>query len=197
VVSRRPAIGRAMVASGAAAIFVVAVASYFSLAGLASQVRFSSTSSSTLTFPSPGPAIPPSTVLRSNTQSTCSVTGAITMVPGDPTPPCGCALVVSNSIGSLWASRNPKVGDTVCIMATLNGSTRVSLGITDSAGVVMLSAQCVALQRGGPTFGASCMSLWDTARPDPQGNAIEAGTFLLVASGSLGAVPLEANITLA
>jgi hypothetical protein len=40
------------------------------------------------------------------------------------------------------------------------------------------------------------MSLWDTAKPDPHGNVIEAGTYHLVAGDLLGAVSLESNVTL-
>jgi hypothetical protein len=131
----------------------------------------------------------------STTQTTCSAGATINVTAGSSSPPCGCALVDSNSNGSLYLSPNPKVGDNVCILATLSGSSEVFLKITNSTGSLMFSDQCAA-SGAGPSNGDTCLSLWNTATPDPHGNAIEPGTYRLVATGSSAAVQLEVNFTL-
>ena len=160
-------------------------------------------------FGSQGPPVthsPPTTYTASQTsssasattQSTCTVGGTVTESIDQSGPPCGCVLVDSNSNGSLYVSPNPKVGDNVCVEASLNDSAQVSLSITNSTGSVVFSSACVATgqTRAPAPTGDTCMVLWNTANPDPQGNAIEPGTYHLVASGSSAAVQLEANFTL-
>jgi hypothetical protein len=136
--------------------------------------------------------------VSSTTQSTCTNGEAVNGPAGSSAPPCGCALVDSNSNGSLYVSPDPKVGDSVCVEASLNDSARVTLSITNSAGGLVFSDTCVATQSPGalsPT-GDSCATFWNTGNPDPQGNAIGPGSYHLVASGSSAAVQLEANFTL-
>jgi hypothetical protein len=98
--------------------------------------------------------------------------------------------VDSNSNGSLYVSPNAKVGDNVCVEAYLKNTSEVSLTITDLSGNVVFSAVCAAAGGAGPATGDTCTAFWDTANPNPQGNAITAGTYHLV-SGDL-----EANFTL-
>ena len=76
----------------------------------------------------------------------------------------------------------------------------VYLSITNSTGSVVFSpAPCVATGVTGapaPT-GDTCTAFWNTAKPDPQGNAIEPGTYHLVAGDYQGSpAVLEANLTL-
>ncbi len=134
----------------------------------------------------------------SATQSTCTAGATVTESIGQSGPPCGCVLVDSNSNGSLYVSPDPKVGDSVCVEASLDDSAQVSLSITNSAGSVVFSGVCVATgqTRAPAPTGDTCTAFWNTANPDPQGNAIEAGNYHLVASGSTSAVQLEANFTL-
>jgi len=151
-------------------------------------------------FASQGPPVtqPPQTSQTSSTtESTCGAGAAVVENLTSSAPPCGCALAVSNSNGSLYVSPNPKVGDDVCIEATLSSSTEVLLKVTNSTGSVVFSDQCVATGGAGPSNGDTCSSLWNTANPDPHGGAIEPGTYLLAATGGSGAVELEANFTLA
>lgn len=140
----------------------------------------------------------------STTQSTCAVpapesgnTTTITVTAGQ-FPPCGCTLVDSNSNGSLYVSTNSEVGDDVCMTASLDNASGVSLSVTNSTGSVVFSTgACIASTPPGgpPPTGISCTAYWDTSKPDPQGNPIESGTYLLIASvGS--AVVLEAEFAL-
>jgi hypothetical protein len=129
------------------------------------------------------------------TQSTC--TGAVTEGLGIAWPSCGCVLVDSTSYGSLYVQSNPKVGDNVCIAASINGTSSVSFTITSSTGSTMFSGLCVAtggINGNPPVTGDSCLAFWNTANPDPQGNPVVAGTYDLVAVGS--SATLEANFTL-
>jgi len=142
--------------------------------------------------------------VSSTTQSTCAIQASesgnsttITVTNGQ-FPPCGCTLVDSNSNGSLYVSTNAKVGDIVCITASLDNSSGVSLSVTNSTGSVVFSTgTCIASTTAGapPPTGISCTAYWDTSKPDPQGNPIESGTYLLIASVS-SAVVLEAEFTL-
>jgi hypothetical protein len=191
--SQRPAIGRAVIALGAVAIIVVAAVAYFSLTSPGG-----STATQTPT-PSTGAS---HSATQSATQSTCTVpsSGNVTVtVTAGQFPPCGCSLVDSNSNGSLYVSTSAKVGDNVCITASLNNSPQVNLSVKNSIGVVLFSGTCVASQPPGasPPTGDTCTAYWNTANPDPRGNPIEPGTYLLVASDyqSSPAV-LEANLTL-
>ena len=114
-------------------------------------------------------------------------------------PPCGCVLVDSNANGSLYASPSPEVGDVLSITASLNGSPQVYLSVTNASGSVVFSGLCVATPPpGAPTpTGDECTVYWNTANPDPQGNAIRPGTYLLAASDFEGSPPvLEANLAL-
>ncbi len=189
----------------AIAIIVFATIGY-SRTQLGGPVTFVSTSSlteSTQTRPtstSTSQSAPQST-LQLTAQSTCTAgvtaTVTITVSVGQSSPPCGCMLVDSNSSGSLYVSPNPKVGDNVCLQATLNHSMQVFLKITNTAGSVVFSTQCAATGGAGPSSRDTCLSLWDTTRPDPQGNPIEAGRYHIVAGGDSAVVSLEANLMLA
>jgi len=137
--------------------------------------------------------------LQPTTLSTCLPGGTITGGVDQSSPPCGCVLVDSNSDGSLYVSPDSKVGDNVCVQATLIASMQVFLTVTDSAGSVAFSVACAATGGTGgtgPVSSDTCLALWNTAEPDPQGNTVLAGTYHLVAGGSQGAVALEANFTL-
>jgi hypothetical protein len=145
--------------------------------------------------------VTPVPTIATSTSTECimpsgSVNVTITETAGQT--PCGCALADSNSYGSLYVSSDSRVGDYVCMRASLNDSPQVYLSIKDSAGSVVFSGSCVASGAPGapsPT-GDTCTAYWDTASPDPQGNTIGPGTYLLTASDYQGAVVLEANFTL-
>jgi hypothetical protein len=194
-VSQKAAIGREVVALGAVAIIVVAVATYFSVANPGGPASTQAPPASTSTSQSI------QSTLQSTTQSTCSASGSgatVTVTVGQSAPPCGCALVDSNSNGSLYISPSPRVGDNVCIQASLRTSPQVFLKVTDSNGSVVFSDHCAAIgQTSAPApTGDTCLSFWNTAKPDPRGNAIRAGTYRLVAGGSSSTVSLKANFTL-
>lgn len=188
----------------AVAIIVVAAAAFFSMTPMINPggpAAGISTSSSTETTQTPTSTTGSS---RSTAQSSCTVHasggGNITVtVTAGQFPPCGCALVDSNSNGSLYVSTNSKVGDIVCITAALNNSPQVYLSITNSAGGVVFSGSCVASQLPGAPSpkGDTCAAYWDTSKPDLQGNPIEPGTYHLIASDYEGSpVVLETNFTL-
>jgi hypothetical protein len=134
----------------------------------------------------------------STTESTCTAAANVTATVGSSTPPCGCALVDSNSNGSLYVSPNPKIGDNVCVDASLIDSAQISLSITNSTGSVVFSTVCVATPPPGapPPTGDTCTAFWNTANPDPEGNVIYPGTYHLVAKGSSATAQLEASFTL-
>ena len=134
--------------------------------------------------------------VSSTTESTCTAGATVTVAVGSSAPPCGCALLDSNSNGTLYVSPNPTVGDNVCIQATVRGSAEVFLTVTNSTGSLVFSDQCAATEGAGPSSGDTCLSLWNTANPDPQGNAIEPGTYHLAASGASSTVELQGDFTL-
>jgi len=122
-------------------------------------------------------------------------------------PSCDCALVASNSQGMLYVSTDAKVGDDVCLAASVNGSDTVGFTITNSTGnVVFQSIGCVSSGGIGasPPTGVSCETDWDTAAPGESGGvvtvgtgAITAGTYTLAATYGLGSpAVLQANFTL-
>jgi hypothetical protein len=196
----RPAVGRAVIALAAVGIIVIVAISYLSttiqsggpgtLENKASSTKATlSPTNSTSTTQSTTQSTAQSTI-QSTAQSTCSAGRTVTVSIGQSGPPCGCELVDSNASGSLYVSPNAKVGDNVCVEASLKNTSEVSLTITNSSGSVVFSAICVATGGAGPATGDTCTAFWNTANPDPQGNAITAGTYHLV-SGDL-----EANFTL-
>jgi hypothetical protein len=140
----------------------------------------------------------------STTQSTCTVpnsgSGNVTITVTAEFPPCGCTLVDSNANGSLYVSSNAKVGDNVCISASLDNSASVYLSVMNPDGSVVFSAgTCVASPPPGasPPTGDSCTAYWNTANPGSQVNPIKPGTYLLAASDYEGsAIAIEANFTL-
>jgi len=137
--------------------------------------------------------------VSSTTESTCTAGATVSETIGPSAPPCGCVLVDSNSNGSLYASPDPKVGDNVCVEAYFSDSDQAHLSITNSTGSLVFSASCSASQApatSGSPASDSCLALWNTANPDPQGKAIGAGAYHLVATGSSEADSLEANFTL-
>jgi len=137
--------------------------------------------------------------VSSNAQSTCTAGATVTETTGPPAPPCGCALVDSNSIGSLYASPILKVGENVCLEAYFSDSEQAQISITNSTGSLVFSASCAASQAPATTgnpANESCLAFWNTSNPDPQGNAIGAGAYRLFATGSSADDSLEANLTL-
>ncbi len=189
VISHRTAMSRvAMVLVVAATIIVVATIGY--------------------SMTNPGePSMVESTTSQQTTRSTCAAppgsagTITVTVTANQPWPPCYCILVDSNSQGSLYVSTSAKVGDDICVAASLNESQSVAFTITNSTGSVVFSTPgCVGTQAPGgpPSIGVSCMADWNTTKPDSYGNAIEPGTYHLVASDGQGsAAILEGNFTLA
>jgi hypothetical protein len=139
------------------------------------------------------------TSVSSTAQSTCTAGSTATETIGPSAPPCGCALVDSNSSGSLYASPNPKVGDEVCLEAYFGDSDQAQITITNSTGGLVFSASCPASQAPATTgnpANESCLAFWNTSNPDPQGNAVGAGAYRLTATGSSAGDSLEANLTL-
>jgi hypothetical protein len=137
--------------------------------------------------------------VTSATQSTCAADATATETIGSFAPACGCVLVDSNTNGSLYVSPNPKVGDNVCVEAQFTDSDQAYFRITNSTGSSVFTASCIASQAPATSGGASsgaCLALWNTANPDPEGNAIEAGAYRLVATGPSTTDSLEANFTL-
>jgi len=179
---RRTGIGaRAPIAVLLAVLVVVAAAAYFSYtnpggpASIISSTR--STSQSTCTSP-PGKA--------------GNATVAITETAGQ-WPPCSCALVDSNSNGTLYVSTNAVVGDDVCIAASMTESPIVSFEVIGPAGVYLSTPGCM----NSAFTAVSCEADWDTAQPDPRGNPIQPGSYELIASDGEGSrAVLEANFTL-
>jgi hypothetical protein len=137
--------------------------------------------------------------VSSSAQSTCPAGATFAETIGSSAPACGCALVDSNSNGSLYVSPDPKVGDDVCVQAYFSDSGQAHFSITNSTGSLVFSASCVAGQAPGTSGGPadeSCLAFWNTANPDPQGDAIGAGSYRLVATGASAADSLGANFTL-
>jgi hypothetical protein len=130
-------------------------------------------------------------------QSTCApspgevgnATVTITETAGQ-WPPCSCALVDSNSNGTLYVSTNAFVGDDVCIAASMSASPTVSFEFIGPAGVFLSTPGCI----NSAFTAVSCEASWDTAQPDPRGNQIQPGVYELVATGE--SQSLRANFLL-
>ena len=105
-------------------------------------------------------------------------------------PGCACALVDSNSNGTLYVSTNAVVGDYVCIAASMSKSTIVSFEVIGPTGVFLSTPGCV----NSAFTAVSCEAGWDTAKPDPRGNQIQPGVYELIATGD--SQSLRANFTL-
>jgi len=170
-------------------VMVVGIGGFFGSQGPPVTSSIQATVSKSQTSSSASPTSQSSS-LSSTTQTTCTAGGTVTVNVGQSGPPCGCQLVDSDASGSLYVSPNAKVGDNVCAEASLKNTSEVSMTITNSSGSVVFSATCAASGGAGPATGDTCTAFWNTANPDPQGNAITAGTYHLV-SGDL-----EANFTL-
>jgi hypothetical protein len=151
-----------------------------------------STTEATTCAPSPG----------GSGNATVTITQTVGQWPG-----CDCALVASNSQGALYVSTNAKVGDDVCLAASLNGSDIAAFTITNSTGsVVLQTIGCVSSGGLGasPSNGISCETDWDTAAPTESGGAIAVGTgpvttgtYTLAATEGQGSpAVLQANFTL-
>jgi hypothetical protein len=137
--------------------------------------------------------------VSSTAQPTCTAGATVTELIDSSAPPCGCVLVDSNSNGSLYASPNPKVGDSVCLEAYFSDSDQAQFSITNSTGSLVFSASCLAGQApatSGNPAKESCLAFWNTSNSDPQGNAIGAGVYHLVATSLSADDTLEANLTL-
>lgn len=183
IMSRGEAIQRATIALAAVAVVAGAAIAYFSYTNPGSPGNIIGSSRSTC-------ALPPGQV--------GNATVTITETAGQ-FPPCGCALADSNSDGTLYVSTNTIVGDNVCMTASLEHSAGVYLRVTNATGSLVFSGNCVALPPPGapPPTGDTCTAYWDTAKPDPQGNPIEPGSYRLIASGGEGSQALlEANFSL-
>ncbi|MGH9918799.1 MAG: hypothetical protein ACRD6W_08035, partial [Nitrososphaerales archaeon] len=99
----------------------------------------------------------------------------------------------------LYASPNPKVGDDVCLEAYFGDSDQAQISITNSTGSLVFSASCTASQASATTgnpANEACLAFWNTSNPDPQGNAVGAGAYRLLATGPSAEDSLEANLTL-
>jgi hypothetical protein len=118
-----------------------------------------------------------------------SATVTITQTAGQ-WPGCACALVDSNSNGTLYVSTNAVVGDDVCIAASMSKSTVVSFEVVGPTGVFLSTPGCV----NSAGTAVSCSDFWDTAQPDPRGNQIQPGDYELIATGD--SQSLRANFTL-
>ncbi len=188
--SRRNKWNLAFVVAALAVVVIVLAAGYFVLMQRAAQtggtwVGTSQTNSS-----------------ESRAASSCNIPpgGTKNVTITAQFPPCDCALVQSNSNGSLFVSTNARVGDNVCLTASLNNSATVYLAVENSAGKLVYSpGMCAATGRPGapPPTGDTCTAYWDTTRPDTQGNPIGPGTYHLIASSYEGApISLQANFTL-
>jgi hypothetical protein len=145
----------------------------------------------------PSTAAGVSSSANTTAQSTCLASATVAEGRGTAWPPCGCALVDSTPSGSLYVQSDPKVGDNVCVAASMNGTSSIAFTITNSTGSTVFSEGCVVLGNLGGSksvTGDSCLAFWDTANPDTQGNPVATGTYHLVAVGSSSA--LEANFSL-
>jgi hypothetical protein len=105
-------------------------------------------------------------------------------------PGCACALVDSNSNGTLYVSTNAVVGDDVCIAASMTKSTIVSFEVVGPAGVYLSTPGCV----NSAFTAVSCATFWNTAQLYPGGGQVQPGDYELIATGDLQS--LRANFTL-
>ena len=106
-------------------------------------------------------------------------------------PPCACALVDSNSNGTLYVSTNAVVGDDVCIAASMSASPIVSFKVIGPTGGVFLpTGGCV----NSAGTAVSCAASWNTAQLYPGGSQVQPGDYELIATGDLQS--LRANFTL-
>jgi hypothetical protein len=187
--------GIGKIAAGAIVIVMVAmvvgVGGFFGSQG--PPQRLSAQQIMSLELASSSTSQPACTISASGSGNTSTIT-----VTAGQFPPCGCTLADSNSNGSLYVSTDAEVGGIVCMTASLDDSSGVSLSVTNSTGSVVFSTgTCIASALPGapPSTGISCTAYWNTSKPDPQGNRVESGTYLLVARvGS--AMVLEAGFTL-
>jgi hypothetical protein len=154
MMSQRAAIGRAVIALGVVVVIVFTAVAYSTvLPGGPAVVESMSSSTETAQTPTSSAGASLSTS-RSAIQSTCTVPPSgignftITVTAGQ-FPPCGCVLVDSNSNGSLYVSSNAKVGDNVCITASLNHSPQVNLSVENSTGSVVFSGTCITSKPQG------------------------------------------------
>jgi len=106
-------------------------------------------------------------------------------------PPCSCALVDSNSNGTLYVSTNAVVGDDVCIAASMSASPIVSFKVIGpTGGVFLLTPGCV----NSAGTAVSCAASWNTAQLYPGGGQVHPGDYELIATGD--SQSLRANFTL-
>jgi len=105
-------------------------------------------------------------------------------------PGCACALVDSNSNGTLYVSTNAVVGDDVCIAASMSKSTIVSFEVVGPAGVYLSMPGCV----NSAFTAVSCATFWNTGQLYPGGGQVQPGDYELIATGDLQS--LRANFTL-
>jgi len=115
---------------------------------------------------------------------------AVTITQTAQWPPCACALVDSNSNGTLYVSTNAVVGDDVCVAASMSASPTVFFKVIGPTGVFLPTVGCV----NSAFTAVSCETFWDTAHPDPRGNQIQPGDYELIATGD--SQSLRANFTL-
>jgi hypothetical protein len=106
-------------------------------------------------------------------------------------PPCSCALVDSNSNGTLYVSTNAVVGDDVCIAASMSASPIVSFKVIGPTGGVFLSTAGCVNSAGTPV---SCAASWNTAQLYPGRGQVQPGDYELIATGD--SQSLRANFTL-
>jgi hypothetical protein len=135
-----------------------------------------STAEATTCAPSPGKA----------GNATVTITQTAGQWPG-----CSCALVDSNSNGTLYVSTNAVVGDDVCIAASMSVSPIVSFKVVGpTGGVFLLTPGCV----NSAGRAVSCAASWNTAQLSPGGSQVQPGVYELIAIGGLQS--LRANFTL-
>lgn len=106
-------------------------------------------------------------------------------------PPCSCALVDSNSNGTLYVSTNAVVGDDVCIAASMSASPIVSFKVLGPTGGVFLPGGGCVNSSG---TAVSCATSWNTAQLYPGGSQVQPGDYELIATGD--SQSLRANFTL-
>ena len=106
-------------------------------------------------------------------------------------PPCSCALVDSNSNGTLYVSTNAVVGDDVCIAASMSASPIVSFKVLGPTGGVFLPGGGCVNSSG---TAVSCATSWNTAQLYPGGSEVQPGDYELIATGD--SQSLRANFTL-
>jgi hypothetical protein len=103
---------------------------------------------------------------------------------------CACALVDSNSNGTLYVSTNAVVGDDVCIAASMSASPIVSFEVVGPTGTVFSTPGCV----NSAGTAVSCATSWNTAQLYPGGSQVQPGNYELIATGD--SQSLRANFTL-